>query len=119
MTKSESQKSWVERLMIACSYEADSIQEEHDYFRNQANSAPLKELELFLSMPPGKFDRPARVVMGQVYKERLKQQRKEEVSKESRAQWWSGLAQQVTAQILGALIIGLILGFITGVWFIK
>lgn len=110
-------QSWTERLTVACTYNADTLSEEQEYFRNAANSAPLKELELFLSMPPGKFDRPARAVMQQVYSERCQKLKKDEDSRESRINWWRGLAQQVSAQIIGTLFIGLILGFITGVWF--
>ena len=119
MSDKEKDINWTDRLLMACCYGASSTEEEHKHFRNEANAAPLRELELFLSMPPGKYDRAARAVMAQVYRERTQKIQNDETLKENRANWWRGLAQQVSAQIIGSLLLGLIIGFITGVWFSK
>lgn len=108
---------WHERLMLACIYDGSSIQEEHEHFRNEAAAAPLKALELFLSSPLGKYEADARAVMAQVYQDRANKLQEEKAKKEGRAEWWRGLAQQVSAQIIGALLLGLIVGFVTGIWF--
>ena len=111
--------NWTERLLKACSFEAHSIEEEQKYFRKVAELAPLNELEIFLSTSPGRFDEPARAVMQQVYNQRLLVEQKAESEKQNRIGWWRTLFQQISAQIIGALIIGIIIGFITGVGFSK
>ncbi|WP_146026902.1 MULTISPECIES: hypothetical protein [Alcanivorax] len=111
------QVSWHERLMLACSYNAESIEEEQERIRKVALSAPFDALELFLSSPPGKYEGPARAVMAQVYENRASQARSEIAKREGRAEWWRGLVQQISAQLIGSLLLGLILGFIGGVWF--
>ena len=108
---------WHERLMLACTYDGSSIQDEHEHFRNVAAAAPLKALELFLSSRPGKYEADARAVMAQVYQDRANKLQEKKAKKEGRAEWWLGLAQQVSAQIIGALLLGLIVGFVTGIWF--
>jgi hypothetical protein len=111
--------SWNERLLHACHHDAETIEKEHEHFRKEANAAPLNELELFLSMPPGKYGKTGRAVMAQVYRERVHKIQNDETLRENRANWWRGLAQQVSAQIIGTLLMGFIFGFITGIWFSK
>lgn len=108
---------WYERLSHACDYEAESIEKEHEHFRKEAKEAPLKELELFLSSPSGKYQAHARAVMEQVYKERSQKLHEQKAFREGRAAWWRGLAQQISSQVIGTLLIGMVVGFITGVWF--
>ncbi|WP_143005089.1 hypothetical protein [Billgrantia gudaonensis] len=110
-------EQWHERLMMACHNDGNSIQEEHDFFREEAAAAPFEALELFLSSPEGKYEGPARAVMAQVYQKRANRLQQEKARREGRAEWWRGLAQQVSAQIIGALLVGIFVGFVTGVWF--
>lgn len=115
--KNSDDEQWHERLMMACTYDGNSIQEEHEFFKKEAVAAPLEALELFLSSPQGKYEADARAVMAQVYEARVNKLQAEKTKKEGRAEWWRGLAQQVSAQIIGVLLAGIILGFVTGVWF--
>ncbi|MBB5188314.1 hypothetical protein HNQ57_002593 [Zhongshania antarctica] len=108
---------WYEHLMLACVYEGNSIQDEHEHFRQEAAAAPLDELELFLSSPEGRHEANARAVMAQVYEARASKRKEEKAKEEARLQWWRGLVQQISAQLIGALTIGIIVGFISGVWF--
>lgn len=119
MNKLESENDWTTQLMKACSYEDESLEKEQRYWREIANLAPIEELELFLSTPPGRFQGQARAVMTQVFRQRCSVLEKNELVKKERLVWWRGLAQNVSAQVIGTLIIALIIGFITGVWFAK
>lgn len=114
ISKSE---QWHERLMLACIYEGSSIQDEHDHCRREATAAPIDALELFLSSPEGKYEGNARAVMAQVYNIRTNKLIEEKANREGRQEWWRGLAQQVSSQVIGALILGIVAGFISGVWF--
>lgn len=57
--------------------------------------------------------------MEQVYRKRLQEEREAGVRKQSRVEFLRGLVQQVSSQVLGTLIVGVTLGFLTGVWFCE
>ena len=119
MSNTKSGNDWTEQLMLACGYQDENLEKEQHYWRKQAKLAPLEELELFLSTPPGKYEAQARAVMAQVYRQRSATAEKKELVKKGRIQWWRELAQKISGQVIGTLIVALIIGFITGVWFTK
>lgn len=110
-------EQWHERLALACTYSGISVQHEHEHFRKEAAAAPLEALELFLSSQVGMYEADARAVMAQVYDNRLNELEEERAHKEGRLAWLRGLAQQVSSQVISTLIIGIVVGFISGVWF--
>ena len=114
MGKIEREKSWGERLLLACTFEASNEEEENQHYRKIAIEAPLEELELFLSKPAGRFDTNARAVMGQVLRKRTGEIETKNKEQQKRREWWQALLQQISGQVIASLITGLIIGFITG-----
>lgn len=116
MTDSD-EKEWQERLLLACNSEADTQEEEEEYFREVAEAAPLEELELFLDKPSGRYTESARAVMRQVLRRRANEIHRREARATARSEWWWGLVQQAWAQVIAGIIIGVIAGLAAG-WFV-
>lgn len=108
MATDENGQSWQDRLMLACNSGelGNSRDQEDEMFRQEARKAPLSELRIFLRSPGGRFDGHARAVMSEV----LRQREDDEAQEESRKEWWRGLWQQASAQLLGGVLVGIALG---------
>ncbi|WP_018140151.1 hypothetical protein [Thioalkalivibrio sp. ALJ7] len=106
MATDSSDRDWQSRLRDACNSTADTAAEEQTHFRSEAEQAPLSELRIFLDRPSGKYQRDARAVMREVLRHREAQ----ETAVQAKATWWRGLLQQASAQVLGGIFVGVLLG---------
>ncbi|SFU98427.1 hypothetical protein [Halomonas korlensis] len=108
MATDENGQSWQDRLVLACHNTdlGNSRDQEDEMFRQEARKAPLSELRIFLESPVGRHEGYARAVMSEV----LRQREGDKAQEESRKDWWRGMWQQASAQLLGGVLVGIVLG---------